>query len=216
MFYTHLNETEATMKNYLYTTHVLILLFIFTIFILPTRFTFLSWNIILATIPFDIALLIQHLFPKHKILTTPLVLIWLIFYPNAIYMITDFAHLSAIGTGLTTSTQILNYGLLASGIFLGVFLGIVSARTIIQTLFPNSSYYFKLIIFTGISIASSYAIYVGRFLRFNSWDIFLDVHTLFAQMHAAFSIHALHFIVVFTLVQIFLMLTYVTLTAKSN
>lgn len=82
-------------------------------------------------------------------------------------MIPDFAHLSAIGTELTTSTQILNYGLLTSDIFLDVFLGIVSARRIIQT-------------------------------------------------HAALSIHALHFTVVFTLVQIFLMLTYVTLTATSN
>lgn len=199
------------MKKYILSTHILILLFIVTIFLLPTRFTFLAWNIFLAVIPFDIALCVKKLTPKHKLLVIPLTLLWLIFYPNTIYMITDFAHLSAIGTGLINSTQILNYGLLAIGIFLGVSLGISSARIMLQTWLPTSSYIVTFGVFSIISILSSYAIYMGRFLRLNSWDLLLDIHNVILQMNHALSVHSLHFILVFTFVQIFLMIINVTL-----
>lgn len=204
------------MKKYLITTHTLILVFILTIFLLPTRFTFLSWNIVLAVIPFDIALLIKYLAPKHRFLVIPLAFVWLIFYPNTVYMITDFAHLSSIGTDLVTSTQILNYGLLATGIFLGVSLGITSAHTVLRAMLPNRSGTFKLSMFVIISLLSSYAIYVGRFLRLNSWDIFVDLNSVLVQMHGALSEHALHFILVFTFVQVFLFLVYIVLSPQQN
>lgn len=202
-------------KNFI-AIHLLTLLFIITVLLLPTRFTFLAWNIVLAIIPFDIALIIKHLAPTYKWLSITFVLVWLIFYPNTIYMITDFAHLSAIGTGLITSHQILNYGLLATGIFLGVTLGITSARIVIQALLSTRSNATKLMLLIIISVLSSYAIYVGRFLRLNSWDLILDFNTVFVQMHDALSLHAMHFVLVFTFVQIFLMLTYVVLNPKNT
>lgn len=200
------------MKKYILSVHALVFLFMITIFLLPTRFTFLSWNIFLALIPFDLALMIYWLVPKLKWLSIPVALLWLIFYPNTIYMITDFAHLSAIGTDLITSEQILNYSLLATGIFLGVALGISSARLVIQSYLPNTSQMFKLSVFTIISILSSYAIYIGRYLRLNSWDLLLDVHDVLLQMQNALSTHALHFILIFTFLQVFIMMTFVILS----
>lgn len=200
------------MKKYIFTVHALVLLFILTVFLLPTRFTFLTWNIFLALVPFDLALMIRGIAPKSKLLALPLTLIWLIFYPNTIYMITDFAHLSAIGTDLVTSVQILNYSLLATGIFLGVSMGISSARLVLQSWFPENSQTKKLFVFTLLSALSAYAIYIGRYLRLNSWDLFVDLHSVLAQMHASVSMHTVHFVLIFTFLQIFLMLIFVVFT----
>lgn len=200
------------MKKYILSVNALVFLFMITIFLLPTRFTFLSWNIFLALIPFNLALIIYWLAPKLKWLSIPVALLWLIFYPNTIYMITDFAHLSAIGTDLITSEQILNYSLLATGIFLGVSLGISSARLVIQAYLPNASQLLKLSAFTIISILSAGAIYIGRYLRLNSWDLLLDVHDVLFQMQNALSTHALHFVLIFTFLQVFIMMTFVILS----
>lgn len=211
------------MKKYILTVHALVLLFILIVLFSPNRFTFLTWNIFLALIPFDLALLISWLAPRNKWLAIPLAVLWLIFYPNTIYMITDFVHLSAIGTDLTTSVQILNYSLLAIGIFLGVSMGISSARLVINSLFPRSTPFTRVLIFTGLSVLAAYAIYIGRYLRLNSWDLLIDMQYVFHQMHATFSTHALHFVLMFTGLQIFLMMIFMvfnpnidTLQPKKN
>lgn len=196
------------MKKYILTIHALVAFFVMTILLLPTHFTFLAWNVFLALIPFDLSLIIYALNPKYKWLSLPILFIWLIFYPNTIYMITDFAHLSAIGTDLFTTTQILNYSLLATGIFLGVSMGLASARLILNTFFNHSSQLTKLLVFTGLSTLSSYAIYIGRYLRLNSWDLLLDFQTVLVQMHEAFTSHAVVFIFIFTALQVFLMLVF--------
>jgi len=196
------------MKKTLIAVHALVLAFIIIILISPTRFTFLAWNIFLALIAYELAILIYWSGKHYKWLSWSLSIIWLIFYPNTIYMITDFSHLSAIGTELLTTTQILNYSLLATGIFFGVTMGISSARIAIQTLFPKSNTFSKFIVFSFISALSSYAIYVGRYLRLNSWDLVLDFKNVLIDMHAAMSTHAIHFILIFTCLQIFLMLIF--------
>lgn len=204
------------MKKYILTIHALVAFFVITILLLPTHFTFLAWNVFLALIPFDLSLIIYALNPKYKWLSLPLLFIWLIFYPNTIYMITDFAHLSAIGTELLTTTQILNYSLLATGIFLGVSMGLASARLILKSYLKTSSQLTKLLVFTGLSTLSSYAIYIGRYLRLNSWDLLLDFKTVLIQMQYAFSSHAMVFIVIFTALQVFLMLVFVSLNSPNT
>lgn len=204
------------MKKYIFTIHALVAFFVITILLLPTHFTFLAWNVFLALIPFDLSLIIYALNPKYKWLSLPLLFIWLIFYPNTIYMITDFAHLSAIGTELLTTTQILNYSLLATGIFLGVSMGLASARLILKSYLKTSSQLTKLLVFTGLSTLSSYAIYIGRYLRLNSWDLLLGFKTVLIQMQDAFSSHAMVFIVIFTALQVFLMLVFVSLNSPNT
>lgn len=204
------------MKKYIFTIHALVAFFVITILLLPTHFTFLAWNVFLALIPFDLSLIIYALNPKYKWLSLPLLFIWLIFYPNTIYMITDFAHLSAIGTELLTTTQISNYSLLATGIFLGVSMGLASARLILKSYLKTSSQLTKLLVFTGLSTLSSYAIYIGRYLRLNSWDLLLDFKTVLIQMQDAFSSHAMVFIVIFTALQVFLMLVFVSLNSPNT
>lgn len=115
------------MKRGIVEIHILVALFMLTVWLFPTNFMFLIWNVFLALIPFDLSLLIKNRQLK-RWMTVVLTLVWLIFFPNTMYMLTDFSHLSSIGTGLMTETQFFNYALLASGVMIGTLLGVSSAH----------------------------------------------------------------------------------------
>src|SRR5687768_12604246 len=61
-----------------------------------TSFGFLPWNLLLAWVPFGAAGVLRLLERDHR-LTRPRILallaVWLAFFPNAPYLVTDFQHL---------------------------------------------------------------------------------------------------------------------------
>ncbi len=60
----------------------------------PWVFMFLVWNLFLAWIPFLITYNLKHIHSLYgKLLTLPMLLLWLLFLPNAPYIITDLIHL---------------------------------------------------------------------------------------------------------------------------
>ena len=95
---------------------------------------------------------------------------WLLFLPNAPYLVTDIAHLHA-----SSSVPIyFDVVLLYSAAFCGVALGCVSLRwmqcavTHFAGLWPGR-------LFTLVAaIAAGFGVYLGRFLRWNSWDALLQ------------------------------------------
>lgn len=185
--------------------HIFILLYFAFVANSPTAFTFLIWNVTLALIPYDLSLVLKWL--KFKPLVFLLSLIWLIFFPNAMYMITDFAHLSAIGTDLSTLDQFLNYAILASGIFIGVLLGLASARMMAERLFSQNM--IALWLFYGfLAAVSAFGIYVGRFLRLNTWDLAMDFAPTFKAILASLNEHSLAFVGWFGILQLMLLLFY--------
>lgn len=169
------------MSKKVLTIHAIILLFFALILLYQSRFAFLIWNIILALIPFDLSLL-GRLF-KNSRWRYLIGVVWLLFFPNALYMITDFSHLSSIGVGLSTAFQFVEYAILAGGIFVGVTLGLTSLFILYPLFIPN---YQRLVnqaaTFGVLSVCSSVAIYIGRFLRINSWDVFYQLHTTIASV----------------------------------
>jgi uncharacterized membrane protein len=58
------------------------------------------------------------------------------------------------------------------GVVLGILAGLFSLDTIIRTIFKTKGRSMAAIAVAIVSIISGYAIYIGRFLRFNSWDVF--------------------------------------------
>jgi uncharacterized membrane protein len=94
-------------------------------------------------------------------------LIWILFFPNAPYVLTDLIHL-----GIDKSAPrwfdlilLLSYG------FTGMLYGFISLRNIEQVL----KRHLKPLTVTFIAVVmiylSCFGIYLGRFLRWNSWDI---------------------------------------------
>lgn len=160
--------------------HAIIGVFFVLILLYQSRFSFLIWNLILALIPFDLSLLSRYF--KHSRWRYLIAILWLLFFPNALSMMTDFSHLSSIGVGLNTAYQFVEYAILAGGVFIGVGLGLTSLFILYPLLIPNHQRLINQIMtFSILSVCSSIAIYLGRFLRINSWDIFYQLHTTVAS-----------------------------------
>lgn len=194
------------MRKNIITIHLIILVFFGLILLCQSRFTFLIWNLILAIIPFDLSLLCHrqsHL--KQRYLFG---IVWLLFFPNALYMMTDFSHLASIGVGLSTPTQFIEYAILTGGVFLGVGLGIFSLLMMYPLFIPKSQLLSRQIAtFSLLSICSSIAIYLGRFLRINSWDVLVNLHQTTVQILSVFDQSEFWiFIGAFSILQLMLML----------
>jgi len=138
------------------------------------RYTNLVWNLILAWIPFVLAYLAHALSWKKMLLYFVLPItafLWLIFFPNAPYILTDLQHLVK-----ETSSAPLWYDVIVLIWFswTGLLLGLVSLylmHDIVQRKFGR--WFGWTFVFT-VSGMSSFGVYLGRFVRFNSWDLLDD------------------------------------------
>ena len=145
----------------------------------------LSWNLVLAWVPFTFSIFTAGLFrtfPKRWWLVIPPAAIWLVFFPNAPYMITDFFHL-APRAGVPLWYDVL---LLAVFSWTGVFLAIASLRTmqIITSVFLGKAISWLFVLFAlGLS---GLGIYLGRFGRWNSWDLILNPKGILAEVAKSF------------------------------
>lgn len=133
-------------------------------------FIFLGWNLILALIPFGIALFI---YKNPSILSRwysriALALIWLLFLPNAPYIITDFIHLQISKSNFF----VLDFILIASCAITGVLSGVYSFKIMIELLSLFYSKKFMNLLSIAISFLCGFGVYLGRVVRLNSWDIF--------------------------------------------
>ncbi len=178
----------------------------------------LGWNIILAFIPvllafvFNIKRREENNEISHKIILVVIFLIWLLFFPNSFYVITDFIHLGGeefyyqVGmyTGFIYIENLMGY-LTLTHIFLGAFISVIMAcyslKIIHQFLSENYSILITWIIIIAIFILSSTGIYIGRFLRLQSWDVFRPV-TVVSEFFQSLNVFSFEYILIFTLIQI--------------
>jgi len=136
------------------------------------RYTFLVWNLFLAWIPFIIAYITYVIPIKRRwlyIVVPAGAILWLLFFPNAPYILTDFQHLSYSGTDIPVWFDVL---LLIWFAFTGLFLGMVSLfliHEIVRREFGRWLGWGFVVLVAGLTSAG---VYVGRFLHWNSWDIF--------------------------------------------
>jgi uncharacterized membrane protein len=137
-----------------------------------TNYKFLFVNLGLAWIPFLFAGLAYGLANIRKrilyVLVFVAVLVWLIFFPNAPYILTDFEHLSYTSDGIPVWYDVI---LLVWSAFTGLMLGVVSLyliQEIIRRILGSPISWGFVIV---VSIAESFGVYIGRFMRWNSWDI---------------------------------------------
>ncbi len=136
-------------------------------------FVYILWNILLAFIPFVISsLLLSYLKRDNfkKIFFIIGIFFWLIFIPNAPYIVTDFIHLGEIHA----VPLIYDVFLLFSSASVGLVLGFNSFFHIEQIVRAKYSSRTTSLIMGIILMVISFGLYLGRFLRFNSWDIFVN------------------------------------------
>lgn len=138
-------------------------------------FFFLNWNLFLAWIPFIISSFLLIFNIKSKISLVVAIAVWILFFPNSPYILTDLFHLK-----IRTSVPIwYDLVVILSYAWTGLFCGFISLLDIEKLL----SAYFKKSTISLITISflflTSFSVYLGRFLRWNSWDILNNPFGLF-------------------------------------
>jgi uncharacterized membrane protein len=138
------------------------------------------WNLFLAWIPFGLALLLydRHRHGARLVQLLTLGLLWLLFFPNAPYIVTDFRYLTDM-TGKAFWFEGLLIGTAAAtGLLLG-FMSLYLIQAIVRRV--AGARYAWLFVF-GALVLSSVGVYLGRVLRWNSWDVFVRPGTLLGEL----------------------------------
>jgi len=137
----------------------------------------LVWNLFLAWLPYIfsmVAAAAHLLYPRRWWLLLIPAALWLLFFPNAPYLVTDFLHLQE-RPPLPLWYDIL---LLTSFALCGFFLAVASLRTM-HELVKAFLGWFVGWLFVAVALSlSGLGIYLGRFERWNSWDLFFHPRTI--------------------------------------
>lgn len=134
-----------------------------------TTFLFLIWNLFLAWIPYWLSLAVAPFYERSQslLLTGGLLFIWLLFLPNAPYILTDLLHLR-MRAPIPFWYDLM---LLFSFAWTGLLLGIISLYEIHLFIAKQWSRWAGWLVVTISIFLSGLGVYIGRFLRWNSWDI---------------------------------------------
>lgn len=156
---------------------------------------FLVWNLFLALLPYFLSLwftssIIPHMsIKKARLLSVPVLGLWLLVLPNAPYIITDLIHIKHA----SGSWMIYDSILISCFAITGCWAGFKSLQQMIQGLISIQLIHKNYIIKTaeyGVLFLCALGIYLGRDLRWNSWDIIQHPDQLFIDTFAIF-IHPL-------------------------
>jgi uncharacterized membrane protein len=176
------------------------------------NYRFLVWNLLLAWIPFLFAVVAYASAITRKpvmyIVIFACAIAWLIFFPNAPYILTDFQHLSITDIYVPVWFDVI---LLIWFAWTGLLLGIVSLylmqEIVNRWINPAAGWMFAV----AVIVLSSFGIYLGRFGRWNSWDLWQnptavgrDVYDVLRHPKANLSV--LGFTLIFTLFFFFIYL----------
>lgn len=133
----------------------------------------LVWNLFLAAVPLLWSAAFQAAAARRRpVLAGVFLFLWLLFLPNAPYLLTDVLHLKP---GADVPLWYL-LAVLLSCAGTGVLLGYFSLLTVQAVIEQKCGKWAGWIVAAGSLLLCGFGIYLGRFLRFNSWDVF--VHPL--------------------------------------
>lgn len=213
------------LKNYLRV--ITIIYFIWILFGGNSKYSYMVWNIILAWVPLEISTFIYTIKDRSlnykwvKILIPAMWVLWMLFYPNAPYVITDFIHISSSKFHLANPNYIpygtepriiyndnfkiwLGFINIGVGVWIGYMLGVVSLyinQEMIKVKFSKLTSWLFVI---GVSLLSGFAIYLGRFIRWNSWDVIFNPSNIISILVKDVHFKAVNFTILFGIAILFI------------
>ncbi len=163
------------------TSKMLLLSLSFSLLLLVVRYlyspgveySFYPWNSFLAAIPYVISTQLLR-WKKLDFVALLLIGLWLLFFPNAPYIITDIFHYE-MRLPVPFWYDLI---LVISFAWNGLILGMASLFNIEKFLSRHLKSSWVFVCEIASLLLCSYGIFIGRFLRFNSWDIVKDPQTL--------------------------------------
>ena len=145
-----------------------------------SSYGFLVWNLVLAWIPFLLALAVYDAHRRRTARPWQLLLAggWLLFLPNAPYIVTDFMHIEE----LPQVPLWYDVALIASCAGTGLLLGYSSLADVQAVIARKVSVRAGWAVALSALFLSGFGIYLGRFQRWNSWDAVANPLELFADI----------------------------------
>lgn len=137
------------------------------------EYWYLNWNLVLAWLPLLFSVILVGRLRRSGWLTWQnivLTMLWLGFLPNSFYIMTDFIHLQHT----LNATLLYDVVLILSFTLNGLLLGYISTFMIHDELKKRFNANTTNSIVAGIFLACSFAIYLGRYLRWNTWDVIIN------------------------------------------
>ncbi|MBC2844807.1 DUF1361 domain-containing protein [Winogradskyella flava] len=137
-------------------------------------YLFLVWNVLLAIIPYTITMYLNTNKNLSKLKLGFWFLVWLAFLPNAPYIVTDLIHVR-IGNDASLWLDVL---VILSFALSGLFLFYLSILDMQKSIVDKNK---RIPIETStvvILLLCAFGVYLGRFLRYNSWEIISNPQVL--------------------------------------
>ncbi|MGB0522956.1 MAG: DUF1361 domain-containing protein [Flammeovirgaceae bacterium] len=171
------------------------------------KYGFLLWNLFLAWMPLVFAYwLYLKNYPKRflgmpnriigvseKLTFLTLLGCWLLFFPNAPYIVSDLVHLRWNRETIVWFDAVLFFCFASTGLQVGLFSLFLIQQTLNQVVGKWLSWHL-----IAVSIwLSGFGIYMGRDLRVNSWDLFTKPLELIQTIIQKFSIHGLNMTILY-------------------
>ena len=136
-------------------------------------FDYLMWNLFLAWVPLGLMLWLTKILRTNIWSSWPALAVtaaFIGFLPNTFYMITDVIHLQEI-----RRVDVIFDAIMFSSFILNAFLlGLISTYLFHMELRKRFSIRTGWMILMTLILAASFAIYIGRDLRWNTWDILIN------------------------------------------
>jgi uncharacterized membrane protein len=183
-----------------------------------SHYQWLLWNLFLAWLPAGSALLAYNLHKRPSKLNWLVVSLcaaaWFLFFPNAPYLATDMIHLHARPDAPFWYDLLLLLAFAWTGFFLGL-VSLFLMQEIVRKLTGTALSWLFAFAMLGLS---SFGIYLGRFLRWNSWDVVFNPLRLLVDVtqHIRHPMMHMQTVVFSALFAFFLVAMYLTLAAVMN
>lgn len=200
---------EKRNNNILINITIFIVLISISFLLLSPNMIYLSYNLFLAMIPLVISIIIlkKDINILSKIL---LLILWILFFPNALYIFSDIIHLSNLEFYTREPYNIVYnmsflpwYRLVVTVLstIVGLVISYLSFQNVMKSLSiqRNTIKYFLSLIL--ISALSGIAIFIGRFIRLNSWDAILNIAATLNEIKNAILSENIFLILLFSMLQ---------------
>jgi uncharacterized membrane protein len=179
-------------------------------------FLWLLWNLFLAYIPYALTswLSLRPEMAKKNHSFLLFFVVWLLFIPNTFYIITDLFHLG----GYRAVPLWFDLFLLFSFAWNGLLLGVLSVRQMEKIMVQRVGLTREWLFLYPIMLLNALGVYIGRYLRFNSWDVVTDPVQLLKDI-ADLILHPFQYRMAWAMVSCFsvlMTLMYITLKKLSK
>jgi uncharacterized membrane protein len=143
-------------------------------------YLFLVWNLFLAFVPYAISESFYRRIPVMENKWKRLIVLsgWLLFIPNSFYIVTDLFHLEQFDSAPKWFDLLLLFSFAWNGLLFGI-LSVRRIETIVTAIYGNR---YSILFMLVVMWLNAFGIYIGRYLRYNSWDIIAQPFSLFAEM----------------------------------